>query len=247
MGLALLILGLILFLGTHVLVTMRGERARLVKRLGEMPYKGLFTVVSLAGLYLIGEGFALYRDAGEIVLWSPAGFSALRHATADAARVHLSCRRLPSGQHQADLKHPMLVAVKTWAVAHLLVNGDLGGIILFGSVLGWAVYDRISLKHRSDPGGPPIPQGGRRNDIAAVIVGVILYFALAFPFPCAISSACRYSGRRRSEPDRNVYARRRPHGGSPRRISARARAASLLSCSPPTMPIRRAFSMAIAT
>ena len=76
----------------------------------------------------------------------------------------------------------MLVGVKTWAVAHLLVNGDAGGIILFGSVLAWAVYDRITLKHRSDPGGPSIPQGGLKNDIAAVVVGIVLYLALGFVF-----------------------------------------------------------------
>ena len=56
------------------------------------------------------------------------------------------------------------------------------GIILFGSVLAWAVYDRITLKHRSDPGGPPIPQGGLKNDIAAVVVGIVLYLALGFVF-----------------------------------------------------------------
>jgi hypothetical protein len=76
----------------------------------------------------------------------------------------------------------MLVGVKTWAVAHLLANGDLGGIILFGSVLAWAVYDRITLKRRTDPGGPPIPIGGWKNDVAAVIVGLILYLALGFEF-----------------------------------------------------------------
>ena len=76
----------------------------------------------------------------------------------------------------------MLVGVKTWAVAHLLVNGDVGGIILFGSVLAWAVYDRITLKHRSDPGGPSIPQGRLKNDIAAVVVGIVLYLALGFVF-----------------------------------------------------------------
>jgi uncharacterized membrane protein len=76
----------------------------------------------------------------------------------------------------------MLVGVKTWAVAHLIVNGDVGGIILFGSVLAWAVYDRITLKHRSDPGGLSIPEGGSKNDIAAVIVGIIIYLALGFVF-----------------------------------------------------------------
>jgi uncharacterized membrane protein len=72
--------------------------------------------------------------------------------------------------------------VKLWAVAHLISNGDLGSMILFLSILAWAVYDRITLKRRSDPGGPPIPIGGRSNDVAAVIVGTILYFALAMVF-----------------------------------------------------------------
>ena len=80
------------------------------------------------------------------------------------------------------LKHPMLVGVKTWAAAHLISNGDLGSIILFGSLLAWAVVDRITLKRRSDPGGPPIPAGGRRNDIIALIVGTILYLLLGFLF-----------------------------------------------------------------
>ncbi|MGA9951891.1 MAG: NnrU family protein, partial [Bradyrhizobium sp.] len=69
-----------------------------------------------------------------------------------------------------------------WAAANLLANGDLGSIILFGSFLGWAVFDRISLKHRSDGGGPPIPVGGWGNDMIAVAVGIIVYLALAFAF-----------------------------------------------------------------
>ena len=80
------------------------------------------------------------------------------------------------------LKHPMLVGVKLWAVAHLCANGDIGGIILFGTVLAWAVYDRISLKHRSDPGAPPIKIGGLGNDIIAIILGTILYAVLGLVF-----------------------------------------------------------------
>ncbi len=81
----------------------------------------------------------------------------------------------------------MLVGVKLWAVAHLIANGDLGSIILFGSILAWAVYDRITLKRRSDPGAPPIPGGGCRNDFIAVVVGTLVYFALGFWFhPCVI-------------------------------------------------------------
>ena len=69
-----------------------------------------------------------------------------------------------------------------WAAAHLLANGDLGSIILFGSFLGWAVFDRISLKRRADSGAPPIPVGGPGNDLIAVAVGLIAYLALAFAF-----------------------------------------------------------------
>jgi uncharacterized membrane protein len=86
------------------------------------------------------------------------------------------------GRIKTALKHPMLAGVKLWALAHLIANGDLGSIILFGSILAWAVFDRISLKRRTDPGGPPIPVGGLTNDVLAVIVGTIVYLALAFVF-----------------------------------------------------------------
>jgi uncharacterized membrane protein len=86
------------------------------------------------------------------------------------------------GRIYTTLKHPMLAGVKLWAAGHLLANGDLGSIILFGSFLGWAVYDRVSLKHRSDSGAPPIPVGGVSNDLIAAAVGVVVYLALAFAF-----------------------------------------------------------------
>jgi uncharacterized membrane protein len=84
------------------------------------------------------------------------------------------------------MKHPMLVAIKIWALAHLLANGDLGSIILFGSFLAWAVFDRVSLKRREDAGGPPIPFGGVRNDVLAVVVGLVAYAALVFAFHPAV-------------------------------------------------------------
>lgn len=76
----------------------------------------------------------------------------------------------------------MLAGVKLWAFGHLLANGDLGGIILFGSILAWAVFDRISLKRRADAGGPPIPVGGVGNDVIAVVIGIVVYLALTFAF-----------------------------------------------------------------
>src|SRR5215469_17083583 len=124
----------------------------------------------------------MYHSAGPLVLWTaPAWTNYIVDALMLPACIFFAAAYLP-GRIKLALKHPVLVAVITWAVAHLAVSGDVGGIILFGSVLAWAVYDRITLKRRSDPGGPPIPKGGWKNDIAAVVVGLILYAALFFPF-----------------------------------------------------------------
>ena len=182
MGLATMILGLAVFIGAHVFITMRGERAALIARLGEWPYKGLISLVSLVGIILMGYGFGWYRAAGMINVWSPPSFT--RHITVLLVWPAIICvvAAYIRGDIARTLKHPMLVGVKLWALAHLISNGDLGSIILFGSILGWAVFDRITLKRRSDPGAPPIPYGGRRNDIIAIIVGTILYLALGLVF-----------------------------------------------------------------
>jgi len=182
MGLTVEIIGLVLFLGAHAFVSRRGEREALIGRLGRGPYLGLFSVVSIVGLVLIGFGFARYRAEGMIPLWHPPVWT--RHivvALMWPASIAVVAAYIP-GNIKLALKHPMLVGVKLWAFAHLCANGDLGGIILFGAVLVWAVYDRITLKRRSDPGAPPIPVGGRRNDIIAIVVGTILYLGLGFLF-----------------------------------------------------------------
>jgi uncharacterized membrane protein len=182
MGLAIEILGLIVFLGAHVFVSMRNERAGLISRIGRGPYLGLFTLVSIVGLVLLGFGFARYRAEGLIPVWYPPAWTRqIVVAAMWPASIAVVAAYIP-GDIKRVLKHPMLVGVKIWAVAHLCANGDLGGMILFGAVLAWAVYDRITLKRRSDPGAPPIPVGGRRNDIIAILVGTILYLALGFVF-----------------------------------------------------------------
>jgi uncharacterized membrane protein len=182
MGLIVEIIGLIVFLGAHVFVSMRGEREALIKRLGRGPYLGLFSLVSIVGLVLIGYGFARYRAEGMIPLWYPPAWTRqIVVALMWPASIAVVAAYIP-GDIKRMLKHPMLVGVKLWAFAHLCANGDVGGIILFGSFLVWAVYDRITLKRRTDPGAPPIPAGGRRNDIIAIAVGTILYLALGFVF-----------------------------------------------------------------
>jgi uncharacterized membrane protein len=182
LGLLVMILGLVLFLGAHTLTTAREWRASLIAAMGESGYKIGYALISLAGLALVVWGFAQYRATGLIPIWSPP--RALKHLNIALMlpAVILVVAAYLRGRIYKAVKHPMLAGVKLWAFGHLLANGDLGGIILFGSFLGWAVFDRISLKRRADPGGPPIPVGGISNDLIAIVVGIIVYLALAFAF-----------------------------------------------------------------
>jgi uncharacterized membrane protein len=182
MGLSVMILGLVLFLGVHTLTTQRELRARVIASTGEAGYKIGYALLSLLGLVLIVWGFADYRATGWIDVWHPPTWT--KHITVALMlpAVILVVASYIRGRIYTVLKHPMLAGVKLWAAAHLIANGDLGSIILFGSLLGWAVFDRISLKGRADTGAPPIPVGGLGNDLIAVAVGIVAYLALAFAF-----------------------------------------------------------------
>ncbi|HTE97043.1 MAG TPA: NnrU family protein [Bradyrhizobium sp.] len=182
MGLLVMILGLVLFFGVHTLTTQREMRAQVIAASGEGGYKIGYTLVSLLGFVLIVWGFAHYRATGMWEIWTPP--TALKHLAVALMlpAVILVVASYIRGRIYTRLKHPMLAGIKLWAAAHLLANGDLGSIILFGSFLGWAVFDRISLKHRADSGAPPIPVGGPSNDLIAVAVGLVAYLALGFAF-----------------------------------------------------------------
>ncbi|WP_398480463.1 NnrU family protein [Tardiphaga sp.] len=182
MGLSVMILGLVLFLGIHLFITKRNARADLIARIGEGGYKIAFSLVSVVGLALIVWGYAQYRATGWINVWYPP--TAMKHITIllMLPAVIMVAASYIRGRIYTTLKHPMLAGIKLWALSHLLANGDLGSIILFGSFLAWAVIDRISLKRRPDSGAPPIPVGGVANDAIAVGVGVVAYLALAFAF-----------------------------------------------------------------
>jgi uncharacterized membrane protein len=142
MGLLVMIVGLVLFLGVHTLTTQRDLRARLIKEMGDSGYKVAYTLASLAGLVLIVWGFAHYRASGWVEVWSPP--RALKHLNIALMlpAVILVVAAYLRGRIYTAVKHPMLAGVKLWAFGHLLANGDLGGIILFGSFLAWAVFDR---------------------------------------------------------------------------------------------------------
>jgi uncharacterized membrane protein len=180
MGLAILVLGLVVFLGSHVFVTFRGTRDKLIASLG-MGYRALFSVIAIVGLALIVWGFGQYRAHGWIQVWSPPAF--MRHITIGLmliASILVTAAFIPS-HLKAKAKHPMLASVKTWAFAHLLSNGDLGGILLFGAFLAWGVYARIAAKRRGDAGATTAPSGWT-NDAIVVVVGIVLFLALGYLF-----------------------------------------------------------------
>jgi len=183
MGLSILILGLAIFLATHVFVSFRGARAGIIERAGLPVYRSVFAIVSLVGLALIIWGYAQYRAHGLIQVWSPPAF--MRHITVGLvlfAVIFLVAAFVPS-QIRTRLKHPMLASVKTWALAHLLSNGDLGSILLFGTFLAWGVYARIAAKRRGDIGcaAKPAPDGWT-NDIIVVVLGIAAFLALGIWF-----------------------------------------------------------------
>ena len=188
MGLAVLILGLVVFLGTHLFVTRREARASAINRLGNM-YRLLFALASVLGLVLIIWGYGLYRQTGWIDIWSPPAF--MRHITIGLmwfSVVLVLAAYLP-GHIKTKTKHPMLAGIKIWAFAHLLSNGDLGSIILFGSFLAWAVYARIAAKKREALGDITrvgMADRGWVNDAIAVGLGTVLYLALAYVFHPAV-------------------------------------------------------------
>jgi uncharacterized membrane protein len=180
----LLVLGLALFLGVHTLSTLRPARAGLIGRLGEGPYKGLYSLLSAAGLVLIVVGYGAYRGAGYVPVWDPP--SALRPVTLALnwlAFVALAAAYAPPGKIKSVLRHPMLAGVKAWALAHLLANGDLGSILLFGGLLAFAVYDRIAVKRRGDLGAPA--SGVTAGDALALAIGTAAYALMFWLHPIA--------------------------------------------------------------
>jgi uncharacterized membrane protein len=181
MGLTILVVGLVVFIANHLFVTFREARAAAIARFGRPVYHTLFGVVSLIGLALIVWGFAQYRATEWTQIWTPPAF--MRHVTVGLmliASILIAAYLIPS-HIKARTKHPLLAAVKVWAFAHLLSNGDLGGIILFAALLVWAVYARIAAKYRTDVALPVAPRGWR-NDVAVLIAGIAIFLALGYWF-----------------------------------------------------------------
>ena len=185
----ILLVGIIVFLGAHSLATLRQTRAGLIDRLGANGYRGVHSLLSLLGFVLIVYGFGEYRATAWVQVWTPPEMD--RHITMLLmwfAFISLAAMGKRPGRIRGWLRHPMLVAIKIWALAHLLANGDLGGMILFGSFLAWAVWDRISLKKRGDYGAERVRRF-TRADAIVVVAGTVAYVAMLFLHPLLIGVA----------------------------------------------------------
>lgn len=171
-----LILGLVLFLGIHsVSIVNEPWRHRMAARMGEWSWKAVYSVVAIVGFVLIVWGYGEARQYPTVLYVPPGWLRHLAFLLLIPVFPLLFAAYLP-GRIQSAVKHPMLAAVKIWAFAHLLVNGTLADLVLFGSFLVWAVADRISLKRRHPapvPGAPP----SKANDAIAVVGGLAVYVA----------------------------------------------------------------------
>lgn len=178
---AYLLLGLSLFLGLHsVRIVADDWRSTQIAQRGESVWKIVYSLLSLAGLVLIVRGYGLARLT-PVVLWdTPRGMSHLAAALTLLAFVLLVAAYMPRNHIKARLRHPMVLAVKTWAIAHLLANNTLADVVLFGSLLLWAAFVFRSSRQR-DRAGAPVPAAGTLLGTSiTVIVGIAAWAIFAF-------------------------------------------------------------------
>ncbi len=168
-----LITGLVVFLGIHSISIFALSFRNQMAGKNELLWKGIYSLISVIGLLLIINGYGEYRLTANIIYVSPTG---LRHLSALLLLPFFILMLAPYFPSTINhkIKHPQLVAVKLWAVAHLLVNGSSADLILFGSFLAWVVFDRISVKRRPVRAVPHVPES-KINLIICIVGGLILY------------------------------------------------------------------------
>ncbi len=176
-----LVAGLVIFFGLHVYsaVRTRAPATRIEARMGAGPFKGLYSLVAIAGFVLIVWGYGAARPSA--IIWQPPVWTAhLNILLQLIAMPILVAAYLPAGHIKKTLKHPMLVAVKIWAIGHLLANGELNSILLFGSFLAYAVFDRIMVKKRGETGLPHNVKTALSSDMIALLIGLVIWGAMIF-------------------------------------------------------------------
>jgi len=176
-----LIAGLLLFLGMHSLRLWRADwRSAFIARRGERVWKAMFALVSLAGLVLIVWGYGQARQQPVLLWWPPLWTRHLAAPLMLVSVVLLAAAEIPRNAIKARLHHPMLLGVKVWALAHLLANGTLADMLLFGSFLLWAVLQFRASRQRDRAEGRAYAPGSARGTALTVGVGLLLWGVFAF-------------------------------------------------------------------
>ena len=177
----MLLLGLVLFLGVHsTRIVADGWRTAMIGRIGEMPWKGVYALLSIVGFVLIVWGFGLARQQ-PVQLWMPPrGMRHLASLLTLIAFVLLAATYVPRNAIMARLHHPMVLAVKVWALAHLLANGNLAHMILFGTFLVWAALSFRAARARDRVAGTVYAPGTTAGTLATVALGVAGWALFAF-------------------------------------------------------------------
>ncbi|GMV59895.1 MAG: hypothetical protein AMXMBFR72_29880 [Betaproteobacteria bacterium] len=177
----LLILGLVLFLGMHSTRIVADDfRSAQVARLGLNGWKAIYSVVSIAGFVLLVYGYGLARESPTVLFVPPPW---MRHVTAlltIPAFVLLAAAYVPGTRIKRAVGHPMVAGVKIWAFAHLLSNGTLADVVLFGTFLAWAVFDYVAARRRDRASGTVYATGPVARDVTAVAIGLAAYVVFAF-------------------------------------------------------------------
>ncbi len=174
-----LIIGLVIFFTVHsVSIVNEPWRDRMAAKIGEWPWKGLYSILAIGGFALIVWGYGIARQQPVVIYASPQW---LRHVTILLMLpvIPLLLATYLPGRIQRHTKHPMLIAIMLWAFAHLLVNGTLADLLLFGSFLLWAVADRLSVRKR-ERRPLPFTLKAQTNDATAVVIGLLIYAGFIF-------------------------------------------------------------------
>jgi len=177
----LLMLGLVLFLGVHsTRIVAEGWRTATIARVGEKPWKGIYSLLSIAGFVLLVIGYGAARQS-PVVLFAPPVWT--RHLAAlltIPAFVLLAAAYVPGNAIKRAIGHPMIAGVKVWALAHLLSNGTLADVLLFGTFLAWAVLGFIAARRRDRAVGTTYPAGPGSRTAITVVVGLVAWAVFAF-------------------------------------------------------------------
>ena len=176
----LLILGLVLFLGAHsVRIVADDWRTQRVAAMGEGPWKAAYSIVAIAGFVLIAWGYGEARTAPTVLYAPPVWTKHLAALLTWPAFVLLAASKTPGTRIKAAVGHPMVVGTKLWAFAHLISNGTLADVLLFGSFLAWAVLDYTAARRRDRRAGTTYTVGPISRDLIAVVVGTVAWVAFA--------------------------------------------------------------------